>query len=415
MCEKNVTVIGIGRLGLCFALVLARKGYDVVGIDISPGYVAKINEKALTSNEPFVEQFLKETNNLRATTSIDEGIAHSDTIFILVDTPSSGNENHYDHSKLGNVLVALNQRRVMNKHIVIGCTVIPGYIAKVGRFLIKDCHGSTLSYNPEFIAQGNIINGQLYPDMVLVGQGSLAAGQRLEDIYTNVCENKPHIARMSPESAEICKLGVNCFCTMKVAYSNLIGDIADRTPGANKYDICKAVGKDTRVGSKYLLPGYGFGGPCFPRDNRALGGYAKMVGIDALLFRATDECNKQHTDFQLKLKLAEDRDAYTFTGVAYKFNTKVPIIEESQKLRIAVGLAQAGKKVLVRDFSDIITEIKKEFGYLFEYEVLADDYNMAADANDQTVTSSGGCAAPALPSIGKGAVEGLITSGSSGL
>jgi nucleotide sugar dehydrogenase len=168
--EKNVTVIGIGRLGLCFALVLARKGYKVVGIDINPSYVGKINDKSLQSNEPFVEQFLKETSNLRASTSIDEGIAHSDVIFILVDTPSSGNENHYDHSKLGNVLVALNQRRVQNKHIVVGCTVIPGYIAKVGRFLIKDCIGSTLSYNPEFIAQGNIINGQLYPDMVLVGR-----------------------------------------------------------------------------------------------------------------------------------------------------------------------------------------------------------------------------------------------------
>jgi len=368
--EKNITVIGIGRLGLCFALVLAKKGYNVVGIYINPIYCEKINKKELKSNEPRVEEFLTSTDNLRASTSLDEGIEHSDVLMILVDTPSSGNEHHYDHSKLGNVLVALNQRRVANKHIVIGCTVIPGYIAKVGRFLIKDTTNCSLSYNPEFIAQGNIVYGQLRPDMVLIGEGSKAAGERLQKIYETICENKPSIQRMSAESSEICKLGVNCFVTMKVAYANLIGDIADRTPGANKIDICRAVGNDTRVGTKYLMPGYGFGGPCFPRDNRALGGYAEMIGIENILFNATDRCNKKHTQYQLETRMAENKNEYTFTGVAYKQDTKVPIIEESQKLRIAVGLAQAGKKVTVRDYADIITEVKKEYGGLFTYEIV---------------------------------------------
>lgn len=79
-----------------------------------------------------------------------------------------------------------------------------------------------------------------------------------------------------PPSAEITKLAVNCFVTMKVSYANMIGDIADATPGADKNHILQAVGADSRVGTKYLRPGYGFGGPCFPRDNRALGGYARF-------------------------------------------------------------------------------------------------------------------------------------------
>jgi len=222
--------------------------------------------------------------------------------------------------------------------------------------------------------------------MVLIGEGSKPAGERLHKVYETICENKPHIARMSAESAEICKLAVNCFVTMKIAYSNLIGDIADRTPNANKYDICRAVGNDSRVGLKCLLPGYGFGGPCFPRDNRALGGYSSMIGVDALLFKATDECNRQHTGTQLKAKLAENKEEYIFTHLAYKPNTKVPIIEESQKLRIAAGLAQAGKQVTIRDYIDIVTEIKKEYGYLFNYEVLDESAPFQACQEEATMS-----------------------------
>jgi len=270
------------------------------------------------------------------------------------------------------VLSAINNLKPENKHIVIGCTVLPGYIAKVGRFLTADCKNCTINYNPEFIAQGDIINGQLKPDMVLIGEGSKAAGDRLQGFYETMCDNKPKICRMSAESAEICKLGVNCFVTMKVTFSNLIGDIADHTPGANKYEICQAIGQDSRVGTKYLRPGYGFGGPCFPRDNRALGGYGEMVGIDALLFKATDSYNQYHTSVQLKAYIAEGKDDYVFTGVAYKASTKVPIIEESQRLAIAVGLANAGRKVTIRDFKDTVQEVRKEYGSLFQYEVLAD-------------------------------------------
>jgi len=382
--DKNVTVIGIGRLGICFALVLEKKGYNVIGIDLAPSYCEKINNRTLKSNEPSVEEFLKVAKNLKASTDLSEGVKHSDALYIMVDTPSTGGERHYDHSKLGSVLMALNALKVENKHIIIGCTIIPGYIAGVGRSLISDCKNCTLSYNPEFIAQGDIINGQLRPDMVLIGEGNKAAGERLQVMYENMCDNKPKICRMSPESAEICKLGVNCFVTMKVSFANLIGDIADKTPGADKHHITHAIGQDGRVGYKYLRPGYGFGGPCFPRDNRALGGYADMIGVDALVFKATDAYNKYHTKLQLANTLAENKDDYVFTGVAYKPSTKVAIIEESQRLYIAAGLASAGRKVTIRDYKDTVVEVRKEYGSLFQYEIIAD-----SDKNDEKTEARG--------------------------
>ena len=207
---------------------------------------------------------------------MDDTLAFSDMIFILVATPNGAGTNAYDHSTLSKVLDDINSRKVENKHLVICCTVMPGYIAKFGRYLIRDCPGCTLSYHPEFIAQGEIIKGLRYPDMVLIGEGSKDAGDVIEQMNHDCTENEPRMARMAAESAEITKLTVNCFVTTKISFANSIGDLADVTPGANKFDILGAVGADSRVGGKCLRPGYGFGGPCFPRDNRALGKYMEV-------------------------------------------------------------------------------------------------------------------------------------------
>lgn len=101
---------------------------------------------------------------------------------------------------------------------MISCTISPGYISNIGRFLIRDCLNTTLNYNPEFIAQGSIINDFLNPDMILIGESSKNAGDYIEWIYRQVCPNQLVFRRMSPESAEITKLAVNCFITMKIAY-----------------------------------------------------------------------------------------------------------------------------------------------------------------------------------------------------
>jgi UDPglucose 6-dehydrogenase len=276
----------------------------------------------------------------------------------------------YDTTKLSRVLAEINRRKVASKHVVIVCTVFPGYIANIGRYLLQDCPGTTLSYNPEFIAQGDIVNGFFKCDMVLIGEGSKEAGDKLEEIYRATVNSSPTYCRMAPESAEITKLGVNCFVTTKISFANMVGDIANRTPGANAREILMAIGADSRVGRKYLMPGWGYGGPCFPRDNRALGTYAESVGIEPKISIATDEYNKYHTQRMLEDYLAEGKDSYTFTYVAYKDNCEVPIIEESQKLVVARGLAKAGKKVLIQDIQPIVDAVKAEYGRIFEYEIV---------------------------------------------
>ncbi|EKX42049.1 hypothetical protein GUITHDRAFT_41068, partial [Guillardia theta CCMP2712] len=274
--------LGVGRLGICTALCLEKAGYHVLGVDVNSAYIDKINKKTLNSPEPSVNEMLATSKNFRATTDEDEGVEFADVIMIVVATPSTGvDDRHYDHSALSMVLSSLNKRKLHNKHIVICCTVLPGYCRKVANFLVKDCVNTTISYNPEFIAQVMyLLLCYLQTDMVLIGEGTKDAGDVLETMYRRMVENEPEIRRMSPESAEICKLAINCFITTKIAFANMIGDAADNTEGADKTDILEAVGCDSRIGSKCLKPGYGFGGPCFPRDNRALGHHMRSVGVE---------------------------------------------------------------------------------------------------------------------------------------
>lgn len=369
--SKNISVIGVGRLGICVALCLEKCGYNVLGLDVRENYVKEINDKTLDSPEPYVNDLLRESKNFKCTTNFKEVLNFSDILLIYVATPSSGGKKHYDHSTLSNILTQINLCKVKNKEIVIGCTVMPGYTRDIANYLVKDCVETNVSYNPEFIAQGDIVNGMEHPDFILIGEGSKKSGDILESIYKNLLRDNlgTPIRRMSPSSAEITKLAINCFITTKIAFANMIGDVADLTDSADKMDIMKAVGTDSRIGSKYIKPGYGFGGPCFPRDNRALGTYIESVGIDPLIPKATDKSNKQHSKFQTNILIREIKcKEIMFEGIGYKENCQVPIIEESQKLVIAENLAKKGFLVSLRDTKLLLDEVKKEYGNMFEYE-----------------------------------------------
>lgn len=362
---ENLTVIGIGRLGLSLALSLEKAGYNVLGVDVSSDYVSKLNTKTLNSPEPYINDYLRTSQNFKATTSLQEGLEFSDSYFILVSTTTG--VDGYDFNALSALLTEINAYRISNKKIIICSTLFPGYVRNTACHLLQDCKNVDISYNPPFIAQGTIIQGLRNPDMVLIGEGSLESGEFLQTVYESVCLNTPYIARMSVESAEIAKLALNCFVTAKIAFANLIGDIADETPGADKVAILDAIGKDQRIGSRCLLPGFGFGGPCFTRDNRGLSRYATLKGINPLLFNATDQVNDLHALFMAKKLLEQNLDEYIFEDVSYKPNCPVKIIEASQKVEVAKHVAEHGKLVTIRDTEEVIHLLKEKYGNLFNY------------------------------------------------
>jgi len=373
---EKISVIGIGKLGLCFSLSLEAAGYDVIGVDINESYVSSINDKTFNSSEPMVNEMLAVCKHFKATTNLNEAIEHSDIIFVIVATPSlpSGRYNHSQVDKLCDNLMSMGPMP-STKHLIINCTTMPQYCDKLQAKISKN--NWTVSYNPEFIAQGTIITNQENPDMVLIGEANKTIGDKLERIYETMTMNSPDVHRMSTTEAEITKIALNCFLTTKISYTNMIGDIV-LASGGRPQVVLDAVGSDTRVGKKLTRYGFGYGGPCFPRDNRAIGIYAADIGLPADISAATDEINVKHLKFQVddfitnydkSTKVAfgdcSDSDYMIFENVTYKKGSVM--IEESQQLAFAVELAKWGYDVAVYDCLEVIESVREIHGSLFKY------------------------------------------------
>lgn len=363
---ETIGIIGIGKLGLSFALNLERSGFRVLGVDVHQDYIRDLNEKTFKSEEPFVDDLLQSSRNFLATHDLATALNECSILFIAVATPTSPHGG-YDHSQVERVLQQLISFGVQKskKHLVISCTTLPGFCDQAAQLVAA--FNYTLSYNPEFIAQGSIIENQLAPDQILIGEADKEAGDAIEQVYRQLCKNEPAYCRMSRLSAEICKLATNCFLTTKIAFANAIGDLAVAA-GAEPDKILNAIGSDSRIGKKYLNYGFGFGGPCFPRDNRALELFADNTGVELYLSRATEQANAQHLDFMFLHWMRQHPNGLeiVFDSVTYK--PGISMLEESQQLALAVKLAQAGKRVKVRETSSVIEEVRKIYGDLFTYE-----------------------------------------------
>tara|TARA_Y100000389_G_scaffold136357_1_gene133911 strand:+ start:11491 stop:12597 length:1107 start_codon:yes stop_codon:yes gene_type:complete len=366
--SKNITVVGVGRLGLGLALLIEEAGYNVCGVDILPSYVKLLNDKIFRTKEPEYETLLKNSKKFKATTDLQEGLNHSDIIFIIVPTPNGGGERFYDHSTLSNLLLKINKHKIKNKSLIIGCTIMPGYIRDIANLLIKDCENTTINYNPEFIAQGEIIKGFKNPDIILIGTNDETLGDKLKEIYKNIAETNPRYCILKPIEAELVKISINGFITTKLSFANMISDVCDKL-GADKSIVLNSVGGDSRIGNKYFKPGYSFGGPCFPRDTKALRQVIDSVNINSDLLIATTKFNEEHCLFQTNQLLEEGKEQYVIEDICYKEGSIIPIIEESAKLKIAKNLVKAGKKVIIKDESHMIDEVIKEYGNIFEYKL----------------------------------------------
>jgi len=352
---------------LCFALNLEAVGYGVVGLDVSEAYVEELNAKKYRSHEPGVEEMLVASTQFHATTRLGKFLAADpELIFVVVATPSLP-DGSYDHTQLEEVADALITEGISQRtrHFVVMCTTMPGYCDGLAERLGP--YGYAVSYNPEFIAQGTVVRDQQYPDQILIGEADAAAGDAIEAVYQRVCRNEPTVCRMSRLSAEITKIATNCFLTTKISFANSIGDLA-RKVGAEPDKILAAIGSDGRIGARYLRYGYGYGGPCFPRDNRALALYGEQQGYELLISKATDQVNQRHLDFQVEETLAQhpENEVIELHQVTYKPGTT--ILEESQQLALAVRLAEVGRRVRIIEHPVVVADLKSRFGDLFEYQ-----------------------------------------------
>ena len=354
------TVVGLGKLGLPYAALLADSGYITRGIDESLARVKQIIEKNLEP-EPGLNELIERNlgNKLLITTNWEEALEGSDISFLVVPTPSQPNgkfSNDYLISAIRKIIYVIKKTR--KKHvIVVVSTVMPTTCDQILIPLIKDLIGDSnygdlvyLAYSPEFIALGTIVKNMRYPDMILVGEAESYAGDLLLKAQTSFTQNSPKVRRMTLSSAEITKISVNTFVTSKISYANMIGEIAAFVPNADYKVILESLGMDSRIGGKYLSAGLGFGGPCFPRDNRAFTRFAKDFGVDASLAIATEKINLRQPEVWTKriIEFVNKPEArIAILGLSYKPGSFVT--DESQSIIIANNLESRGYKIFVHD------------------------------------------------------------------
>lgn len=363
---EKIAIIGVGRIGLCLALNLDRVGFQVLGIDKDRERVKLIREGRLEASEPGMEEALgaavdlKVSDNIAAVPEFDPEI-----VFIAVDTPTV-EEGGYDNSCVNRVLADLFSLEWKRGRIELAlmCTILPGFCDSQSE--LARSRGFALSYTPGFVAQGSIIRDQRCPEQILIGEADAVAGDLLARVLRAICVNEPPVHRMACLSAEIAKLALNCALSMKIAFANAIGDLATCV-GADPEAILHAIGADSRIGGKFLKYGFGFGGPCFPRDNKALNFFARQHDCEVLQSNATDEMNRRHLAFQFHnfLRTYDENEPIHFPYVTYKPGTE--ILDDSQPLALAVQLAQAGRRVVIHDSPAVLDRLRARFGDLFEY------------------------------------------------
>jgi UDPglucose 6-dehydrogenase len=354
----KIGVIGVGRLGICFALLLEHAGHEVLGSDIRANYVAGLNRRQITTNEPLVAEMLAASHNFHVTTDAREVLQQCDIVYVMVATPSLA-DGSYDISAVERVVddVMECDFDLNGKVLVIGCTTNPGDCDRIQNQLRNQ--GVSVLYNPEFIAQGSIVRDLKNADMVLIGGEDQSVMDKYSKIYKDIQLTTPNVHTMSLTAAELVKIGTNCFLTTKISYANMVGEILIRS--GLEQDVEKAltaIGNDSRIGTKYLRYGIGYGGPCLPRDNRAFAHYAKQVGLDFPLGTIVDQFNYNHTQFLTQYFVHENQDNKPFylKTIAYKLGTD--IFDESQQYQLCQNLLDLGKTVFVEDDSMIPQSIK---------------------------------------------------------
>ncbi len=373
----KIGLIGAGRLGICLALLIERAGYDVLASDVRESYVSGLKNKEIITTEPEIQSLLSASTRIDFTTDNDKVIQECDIIFTLVATPSL-DDGSYDVSNVADVVSDFqrlgwkNKDSLIGKSLVVGCTTNPGDCDIFAEKLSEV--GVDVFYNPEFIAQGSIIKDLRNADMVLLG-GYGHHVPELEKIYYGIQESKkPYIHSMSTRAAELTKIAVNCFLTTKISYANQVGQVMIKDGMESEVDIVlNAIGSDSRIGTKYLGFGFGFGGPCFPRDNRAFSAYAKGVGVQSAIGETTDNFNDEHSGFLRDYFINRNRSELPFCFKYLTYKPGIDILTESRPYDLALALLEEGYKVYCLDLniqdqadSRIIFEKPKEEVHLID-------------------------------------------------
>lgn len=361
---NKISLVGLGKLGLPLLTTFAKNGQKILGFDIDKNKISKLKDREIPFFEPNLQESLIEGyENITISYNIEDVVTQSDIAIVLVNTPSTTDgsfSNEYVFDVFTNISKEIKKQNKENFLFILSSTVMPSTCKK----LISIVENNTsLIYNknfgivyiPDLVALGTVIKDFENPDLLILGQSNEYFGNIGMEIYKKIIKNNCPIVRMSLEEAEITKISLNAFITMKISFANFLGNICEIV-GCNVSNVTKALGYDKRISPYFLNSGTSFGGTCFPRDTWAFMKFSESIGLDACHIKATQKINEfQNQNLLDKAKKYKDKKIGV-VGIAFKPNTEVTV--ESSGYILYTELKKLGYDVIgydsiIEDFSHV--------------------------------------------------------------
>ncbi len=379
----KIAVVGTGYVGLVSGTCFAETGNSVTCIDIDKTKVDKLSNGEITIYEPGLEKiFLRNLREGRLdfTTDLSEGIKDAKVVFLALPTPP-GEDGSADLKYVLGVAKDLGNMLTDYKVIVDKSTVPVGTAAKVHAAIAANAKVEfDVVSNPEFLREGVAVDDFMKPDRVVIGTSSERAKKVMSDLYAPYVRQGNPVIFMDEKSAELTKYAANSFLATKISFMNEIAQLCERL-GADVDMVRRGIGSDDRIGKRFLFPGIGYGGSCFPKDVQALIMSSEEVGYDFQILKAVEEVNeaqKLHLIPKIKAYFNNDLKGKHFAlwGLAFKPNTDD--IREAPALYLIDALTEAGATVTAFD-PEAMGNVKALIGDKISY--VQNQYDALANAD----------------------------------
>ena len=381
---KKITIIGTGYVGLVTGAGISEFGHDVTCVDIDKNKIQKLNLGEIPIYEPELETIIKNNKSkgkLNFSTDINKAIKNSQIIFIAVGTPMSKNGDS-DLSAIENVAKIIGANLNSYKVICTKSTVPVGTGKKIEEIIKSINKSIEFDYvsNPEFLREGAAVKDFLIPDRVVIGSNSQKAFEIMQDVYRPLYLNETPIVNTNVETAEMIKYASNAFLALKISYINEIANLCEFV-GADVHVVSKTMGQDGRISSKFLHPGPGFGGSCFPKDTMALANTGKKNKIKMNTVEAAIKTNnEQKLRMVDKIKSLLDNKIKdkTITVLGLAFKPKTDDIRDAASTIIIPKLINEG--AIINTYDPVAMDNFKSLKYKINYFDNWQDAVKGADA-----------------------------------
>jgi UDPglucose 6-dehydrogenase len=351
----HIAVIGTGYVGLVTGACFAEFGVDVICVDVDEKKIAQLLKGVMPIYEPGLEQLVaknSQAGRLKFTTDVSHAVQQSLVIFLAVGTPPKPDGSpdlSFVEAAAGSVAEHMNGYKV-----VVTKSTVPIGTGELIRRIINARKKTKANFgvvsNPEFLREGAAINDFMRPDRVVIGSRDEEAIAIMKDLYRPLYLIEAPFVITSLEAAELTKYAANAFLATKVSFINEVANLCDKI-GCDVHDVARAIGMDKRIGSKFLHPGPGFGGSCFPKDTRALASVARQYDCSAHIVDAVIEVNQQQGEqMMLKIrKLVGSLKGKTIAVLGLAFKPETDDMREAPAIGIIKHLIDDGANVRAYD------------------------------------------------------------------